>query len=121
MAGTVTKTEQTFGRIHKITWTWLSSAGGAADDTTGAYYTGRVVRAVQIPDGGGTAPTTLYDVVVNDADGADVLQGTGGNLNIGTNTESNDLATVATTQLTLAVTNAGNAKGGKTILYVEAR
>lgn len=119
MAGTVVTTEEITRSIQKITFDWTSSAGGAADAVTENTYTGRVVRAVQIPDTGGTAPTTLYDVVVTDSDGGDVLQGTGANLAIDVNTDASDLAVVSDTTLTLAVTNAGNAKGGLTILYVE--
>ena len=84
-------------------------------------YTGEVLRVVQIPDGGGTQPTDLYDVVVNDGDGADVLLGLGANLGNAANTDkvaADKLGVVTNSKLTLAVTNAGNAKGGKTILYI---
>ena len=121
MAGTVTTTEITYPRIKKVTFTWTSSAGGAADATTTHTYTGEVVRAVQVPDGGGTQPTDLYDVTVTDSDGADVLHGTGANLSNAavTNAAPKDgLGAVVNSTLTLAVTNAGNATGGVTILYL---
>ena len=121
MAGTVTTTEETIGSVKKITFTWTSSAGGAADGTTTGYYTGEIVRVVQIPDSGGTQPTNLYDVTVNDDDSADVLLGLGANLVNNANTDKvtkDGLGVVANAQLTLGVTNAGAAKGGKTILYL---
>lgn len=119
MAGTVTTTEERLGAIHKITFDWTSSSSGAADATTANYYTGVIERVVQIP--GATTPTAAYDVVVNDDDGADVLLGLGANLSETATTQkvySDKLGTVANAQLTLAVTNAGNAKTGKTILYI---
>lgn len=124
MAGTVTTTEETIGRISKVKFVWTSSAGGSADATTTGYYTGSIIRVLQIPDGGGTQPTNAYDIVVNDGDGADVLLGLGANLSNAANTDkvaADKLGVVANSQLTLAVTNAGNAKGGKTILYIQTR
>jgi hypothetical protein len=122
MAGTVTTTEVNWARVKKVTFVWTSSAGGAADATTSQSYTGEIIRAVQIPDSGGTQPTDLYDVVVTDGDGADVLHGTGANLSNAAATNKHGakdgLGTVVNSTLTLAVTNAGNAKGGKTIVYI---
>lgn len=121
MAGTVTTVEERIGFIHKITFDWTSSAGGAADATTTNYYTGIVERVVQIP--GAATPTAAYDVVVNDDDGADVLLGLGANLSEAATTQkvaADKLGTVANAQLVLAVTNAGNAKTGKTIIYLRA-
>ncbi len=121
MAGTVVTTEERIGFIHKIKFTWLSSAGGAADATTTGYYTGLLERVVQIPDAAGTQPTDQYDVVVNDSDSADVLGALGANLTNAAQTikaAKDGLGAVANSQLTLAVTNAGNAKGGATILYL---
>lgn len=121
MAGTVTLTEETFGTVEKITFAWVSDAAGAADKASVESYSGEVLRAVQIPDSGGTQPTNLYDVTVEDDDGADILIGLGVDLVNGANTDKvakDGLGVVAQAKLTLKVTNAGNAKGGKTILYI---
>ena len=122
MAGTVTTSEITHTTVKKITFTWTSSAGGAADATTTGYYNGRVIYVAQMPDGGGTQPTNAYDVVVTDSTSVDVLNGTGANLSNAANTYASDLSNgtgaAVETQLTLAVTNAGAAKGGKTILFI---
>ena len=121
MAGTVTVTEQRFGSVKKVTFAWVSDAGGAADGVTPKEYTGEILRVLEIPDGGGTQPTDLYDVLVKDADGADVLIGHGANVSNAANDDkvaADKLGVVASSVLTLAVTNAGNAKGGKTILYI---
>lgn len=120
MAGTVTATEITHTSAKKLIWDWLSSAGGAADHTTTFAFDGRLVGLITIPDGGGTAPTADYDVAITDADGHDVLLGAGANRSA-TATEfvaEASLAAVCGSKLTLAVTNAGNAKGGTVVLFV---
>lgn len=119
MAGTVTTTEETFSNVNKITFAWTSSAGGAADATTTGYYTGDLLRAVAIPDGT-DAPSPLYDVVVNDDDSVDVLDGAFANLSATVTSQVGPLgaAAVANAQLTLAVTAAGATKKGKVILYI---
>lgn len=125
MAGTVVTTEETFNRIQKITFDWLSSAGGAADAVTTNYYTGEILRYVEVPDSGGTQPTNAYDVAVTDDDGVDVLAGLGADLSNAAASQfvagslGIPLGVVANAQLTLAVTGAGNAKGGQTILYIK--
>lgn len=124
MAGTVVTTEERLGIIHKIKFAWTSSAGGAADATTTGYYTGLLERVVQIPASGGTQPTDQYDVVVTDSDSADVLGALGANLTNAAQTikaAKDGLGAVANSQLTLAVTNAGSAKVGTTILYLRVQ
>lgn len=123
MAGTVTVTEARAKDwpISKVTFTWLSSAGGAADGTTTYAYTGKVVRVVNVPDAAATQPTDLYDVTILDADSADVLAGAGANVSNAAKTQTVSpvlLGAVVESLLTLGVTNAGNAKGGQTIVYI---
>lgn len=119
MAGTVTITEKKFGTIKKVTFAWTSDAAGAADGVTTEVYDGKLVGQTTIPSAG-VAPTDNYDIVVNDADGHDVLLGAGANRDTA-NTEhvaEASLGAVAPSKLTLAVTNAGNAKAGTLILYI---
>jgi len=121
MAGTVTRTEETHLSlsVKKIKFDWLSSAGGAADDATTRKFTGVLERAVFVPDSGGTQPTNLYDVVVNDDDGNDVLMGQGANLSNAATVQAlaSVLGVFTQSKLTLAVTNGGAAKGGIVYLY----
>jgi hypothetical protein len=77
MAGTVTLIENVIGSVKKIEWDWLSDAAGDADQESVEVYNGELLFAAYTPDGGGTQPTNLYDVVVNDADGVDILGGDG--------------------------------------------
>lgn len=123
MAGTVTATEsRPINGIAKIVFTWTSSSGGAADGATAGYYTGELIRVVQVPDGGGTQPTDAYDLTLLDDDGVDVLFGLGANVSNAAASQKHGikdgLGAVVGSLLTLHVTNAGNAKGGKTIVYI---
>lgn len=118
MAGTVTTTEIIFDSspLKKITFDYTTSAGGAADGTTTAAITGLLERVV-FDYGDATA---AYDVVVNDADGTDILHGNGANLAAADVVKSNaadGLGAVVNSTLTLGVTNGGNAKIGKVHLY----
>jgi len=85
-------------------------------------YYGRVVALVTIPAAGGAEPTVNYDITVADAEGYDVMQAAGMNRhNTNTETAVPTAYSVAFGLLTLNVTNAGAAKGGTAILYVDAR
>ena len=122
-ASVVTREYDDIRGIYKITWAWTS------DDATGAVtceavkVKGRVQRCVTNP--GATAPTADYDIVINDEDGVDVMQG-----------ELTDRHTSASEQawplvgtlpvevlvlgdLTPVVSAAGNSKIGEIILYVD--
>lgn len=125
MAGTVNISYQEHRTVRKITFDWLSDAAGAADATTKEIY-GQILRVIFKPDGGGTQPTDLYDITLKDEHGVDVLQGLGANLsNVNTidripqvsNGTSAAAAVAVADKLALAVTNAGNAKGGELIIY----
>lgn len=118
MAGTVAVLERSIVHIHKIKWTWTSSAGGAADLVTPGVYAGRVIALVTDP--GTTAPDDNYDITITDAEGYDVMQGAGANRDTAnTETAVPAAASVAFGPLTLNVSNAGSAKEGVAILYVE--
>ena len=118
MAGTVVVTHKTFPSMRKVTFVWTSSSGGAADGATTLPVDGAIEAVYQVPDGGGTQPTNAYDIVLTDSDSIDVLNGNGANLSNSANTlTATGLLPVSSSILTLAVTNAGNAKGGKTIVY----
>lgn len=118
MAGTVTVAESSIGNVHKIKWTWTSTAGGAADLVTPGVYAAEVLALVTNPDGV-AAPTDDYDVTITDAEGYDVTQGAGANRDTA-NTETAVPAakSVAFGPLTLNVANAGAAKSGVAILYL---
>jgi hypothetical protein len=119
VAGTVTVAETSIVNVHKVKWTWTSTAGGAADLVTPGIYGARVLALVTDPDGS-AAPDDNYDVTVTDSEGYDVLQGAGANRDTAnTETAVPTAESVAFGKLTLNVSNAGNAKSGVAILYLQ--
>ena len=117
MAGmTCTITEILYQTVKKITFDYLTdNAAGTAAGTTTNMITGCLQRAVF--DYGDA--DNLYDVVINDADGTDILHANGANLAQADVVKSytDGLGAVVNSTLTLALTNGGNAKTGKVHLY----
>lgn len=117
-----TVTEDAKSGIYKIKFDWASSTAGACSDATTGVYNGQIVRMISDPDGGATQPTAAFDVVVNDDDGYDVLNGGGADLSNSANTykaEKDGLGYVQGSKLTCVVSNAGDTKGGVIILYLK--
>jgi len=122
-------------RVHRVIASWVSDdATGAVSGTT-RKLAGRLVKAVTVPSGT-AAPTDLYDIAMTDEQSVNVLAGVQSTLA--------DRATATTQQVhffvldaaagtplaqsvhpivcstvTIAVTNAGNAKAGTIYLYLE--
>ena len=119
--GAITLTEQVTGTVKKVTFAWTSDAAGIVSGIpTTAFFSGAIDRLVTVPSGGGTAPTALYDIVINDDDGTDVLMGSGANRSA-TATEqvlASSLGYMANSKLTLGITNAGASKQGTIYLYI---
>lgn len=115
--------------VVKHTFDWVSSAGGAATIPSGVAVSGAIARVVFVPSAS-AVPTAAYDVTLTDADGIDVLAGQGANLSesaassvcpgtpLRDGTTTSVLVTIVDSVLTLNVTNAGNAKAGKVVVYV---
>jgi len=79
------------------------------------------------PGTSNSEPTADYDIAVNDSDGYDIFNGlladssSGTTVQYGINTTGGATYTPITavsSKLTLAVTNAGNAKSGEVIIYI---
>jgi hypothetical protein len=116
--------------VRRYTLDWLSHTDGVVDLDTSMPIFGEIVRVVFVPDGGGTAPTAAYDVILKDANGIDVLAGQGADLSEsaashtcpgvplkdGVTTSTRPIAVAGV--LNLEVANAGSGKGGLVILYV---
>ncbi len=107
------------GGLQKITWTWTCSSAGAYTEASTVRPNGQIYRFITKP--GGTAPTTLYDITITDADSVDVINGLGADRSA-TLTEqkgvSDGLGVVKSSLLTLNITNAGDAATGTVILYI---
>lgn len=117
----VTFVEENAGGLAKIKATWLSDTAGAATGTTTYPYNAYPIRVSFVPDGGGTAPTDAYDIVVTDSDGIDILNGNGANLSstVTATKTPNDGIAPFTGKLTVTVANAGEANGGNVYLYLQ--
>jgi hypothetical protein len=121
MAGTLTITHQLHRTVQKLLLDWLSDASGDVSGTLTAVVSGILYRVAFVPDGGGTQPTDLYDVTIEDDDGVDVLAANGSNLSNATKSQHIDAGRAVDGKLELKVSNAGNAKGGLVALYVYVR
>ena len=110
--------------IHTLGITWNSSSAGNVTATIPAID--GVLMRVTFDPSASAAPSASYDIVVNDVDSFDVLRGAGANLSATVTTSPGIFATDASYgypmpingALTLAVTNAGNAKTGLIRLYI---
>ena len=87
MAGTVTFVHDQLGPIKKIVATCVGDGSdGSFPDTALPKFSGRLLSLKTNP--GATAPTNAYDLVVDDDDGLDILQGVGANLLTATSEDS---------------------------------
>jgi len=107
---------------QSIVWTWTSDTGGAATIQTTQFYNGVPIQVVFEPDTStATIPTTAYDVTITNEEDVDILSNNGANL---TSTGKvykhhyDGMGLVVYSKLTLNVSNAGNAKGGKVKLFI---
>lgn len=104
--------------IYALTVAWTSTAGGAVSANTKALTPAEILQVIFIPGAGGTQPSDLYDVTLNDVNGIDVLAGGGANLSNATAKAVGGLHFFTDTSgtLDLVVSNAGSAKTGTAIV-----
>ena len=108
-------------QVIKCTLTFASGSQSAT--TTHSYY-GFVTQAYL--DHGGTTPTNLYDLVITDEYGVDVLNGKGANIAVATDTYTYtqadlDNGMACSGQLTFSGTNGGTSSGVVEIYLYVAR
>lgn len=117
MAGTISLSEGFIGGIQVKTLTWTSDASGDVNGTTW-NWAGAVLRVVTNP--GATAPTDDWDLVLNDADGVDVLGGSGANRDTANSEQiiPTNIPFIAGS-IELRISNAGNAKNGTVVIYLK--
>lgn len=114
----VTITESSSSTLKKITFAWYSNASGAASGATTARYTGVVARVIFDPDGT-DIPSDNYDVVINDQNSYDILNGRGANRDSVTNTYiDSSFSAIVNSKLTISVTNGGALKRGQVFIYI---
>ena len=108
-------------QVIKCTLTFASTSESA---TTAHSYYGFVTQAYL--DHGGTAPANLYDLVITDEYGVDVLNGKGANIAVATDTYTYtqadlDNGMACSGQLTFSGTNGGSSSGVVEIYLYVAR
>lgn len=122
-AGTATVTIADVGNgVTKYTVAWTSSAAGAVSGNAFAVKKGLLLQVKFVPGTAGTQPTDLYDVTLVDTDSVDLLNSQGANLSNSTSKRllwDPPLFNDATQNLDVVVANAGNAKTGTVLLYVQ--
>ena len=123
MAGSaMVQTTTVKGNLVKVVLDWLSdaSAGNGTFLLTGTF-SGKIKSIMIGSDAGGTAPTTLYDLTITNALGADILAGGGANIAVpGTKVLAESaLPALMDDTLTVNLSNAGNAKGGLIWIFLE--
>lgn len=139
MAGSVTLTTSVIagsGGITKYSLAWLSDASGVVSGNAVTLPPGSIVLVEFTPDSGGTAPTDLYDITaLADAQGTNMFDdGAGASIgaNLSGTVSSHKVPFIgggAVTYVrqwlhggsyTLAVSNAGNAKGGTVNIFISS-
>lgn len=119
---TITITVASDIRTTRYSLAWVSDAGGSVNTNVFTPVQGQLTQIKFIPDGGGTAPTALYDIVLNDANSIDYLGGAGANLSATVSTQVRVAAPLlydGVSTLDLNVTNAGASKGGTVQLWFQ--
>jgi PKD repeat protein len=125
LAAEITKTEEVFGVLKKISWQWTAHTDGKVATTTTnaettATFNGEIVRLVTVPSTV-VAPSDNYTVKVYDDDDTDVLMGAATGNRDATATEQvlgTSLGVVAYDKLTLYIEGAGSGGKGTVHLYV---
>lgn len=106
----------------RITMDWTSDASGNVSGNTFSVRTGDLVAIAFRPSTGSTVPTDLYDITLVDSTGVDWLSGAGANLSATTASRFAfypKLFHDAVQRFDLVVANAGNAKRGTVMLWVQ--
>ena len=114
----ITSSDQSV-KLIKAEWT-ADDATGAVSGATDEFFTGKILGLTTVPGTGGTQPDDNYGVAANDNNSIDVLMSGGANRDE-TNTEhvlSTSLGAVVASQLTVAITNAGNSNTGAVYIFI---
>lgn len=120
MSCTITEQVPAIRPIKLVKLVWVSAADGTASGTTTQSYNGAIKALVTVPAAAGSAPTDNYDIAINDGNSIDALAGTGANRSTSaTQYVVASLGYVSNSQLTLAITNAGDTKGGTIYLFID--
>ena len=120
MAGSVTISYSEHATIKYVQWDWTSDGSGDVSGTDTKVIAGVPLRFATNPSA--TAPSANYDLVVNDADGIDLAAGNLANRHTSTSEQfipggDADPGAAFNGALSLVVSNAGDSKIGKLVMY----
>lgn len=121
-AGSIVKRQPSLaavGSLQKVVIAWVADASGNVNGNLTGVVSGMLRRATFAP--GTPAPTTLYDAVLLDDTGYDVLAGAGANITVSGSTPINITPAVPVailSTLELQISNAGNIKQGTLTLLL---
>ena len=121
---TVTPTPISDLSLTRYSFAWTSDGSGNVSGNAQTLAPGLLFQIRFVPNGGGTAPTDLYDVTLVNANGIDFLAGVGANLSATVSTQTrvaSPLIYDGTGTLDLVVANAGATKGGTVVLWLETK
>lgn len=129
MAGSITVTASDIGNGYtKYSLAWTSDASGNVNSIPVPIRRGRLLQVKYVPGSGGSQPSSNYGVTIADADGVDVLNGTGASKSNsaasvvvpfwGDGTTKSQLLFLESGNLTPSITGGGNAKSGRIDLIV---
>ena len=122
-AESVTQSLQAGGQIQVLQMVWVTDSSGNLTATATGYPVEGFLMAVETVPSATAAPTTLYDVVLNNAQGLDMMGGALGDRSATAAEMTLPLLNGIYTMLpepgllTLDVTNAGNSKSGTVRIY----
>jgi hypothetical protein len=120
MAGSVEISYNDHETVKYVQWDWTSDGSGDVSGTDTKVIAGVPLRFATNPSA--TAPSANYDVVVNDADGIDLAAGNLANRHTSTSEQfipggDADPGAAFNGALSLVVSNAGDSKIGKLVMY----
>jgi len=124
-AGSVTVTSTIVGNgVVRYDIAWTSSAGGAVSSNSLSLIRGYLVQAQAVPGSGGTQPTDLYDLELENTNAVDLLDAEGANQSQ-TTAEFFQFHPApyhdGVASLDLVIANAGNAKTGTFSLWIRGQ
>ncbi len=116
MAQVVTEAFIRSSKMNDGLYTMTTASDGTVDYDT-SFISGIVERVVIIPNTDADQPTDAFDVVINDKDVYDILQGSGANCSNATVLGELTPGLAINGSLNILVTNAGDTKKLKIRIY----
>lgn len=111
------------GDIKRFDFDWISDGSGDVELAINSKMNGFILALVTDP--GAAAPTTLYDITIEDDKGVDILGGVGADRSataveaVAVPLDSGLPRPISTDSFTFKVTNAGDTKAGLVQIFMK--